>query len=100
DHEDWIAAQTAEQQLYGAALFTNLAFALRQLDRNAEADRFLGRAAQAIEEQERHGADNLFYWINVGEYSALAGDTDRGIAALRKAVDNGYVAFPGFYTAP
>jgi len=100
EHEDWITAQILEQQLYGAPHFTNLAFALRQVDRNAEADRFLSRAAEALAEQERYGADNFFYWINVSEYAALIGDADRVIASLQKAVASGYVAVPGFYTAP
>jgi TolB-like protein/Flp pilus assembly protein TadD len=100
DHDDWIAAQVSEQQLYGAAHFTNLAFALRQLDRNAEADRFLVRAAETLAEQERHGADNFLYWINVGEFAGLTGDVERVYSSLQKAVDAGYVAFPGFYTAP
>jgi TolB-like protein/Tfp pilus assembly protein PilF len=100
DHEDWIAAQVPEQQLYGATHFTNLSFALRQLDRNVEADRILARAAETLAEQARHGADNFFYWINVGEYAGLTGDVHRVLSSLQKAVDAGYVAFPGFYSAP
>ena len=100
EQEDWIAAQVPEPQLYGAPNFTNLAFALQQLDRNVEADRFLARAAETLAEQKRHGADNFFFWINEGEYAALTGDADGVIASLQKAADAGYSGFPGFYTAP
>ena len=99
DSEDWIEAQVAEQQLYGVPLFTNLAYALRRIDSNGEADRFLARAAEMLAEQERHGADNFYYWINVGEYAALTGDVSRVFSSLQRAIDAGYVAYPGFYTA-
>ena len=94
--EDWIAAQVPEPALYGAQHFTNLAFALRQVERNAEADRFLARAAETLAIHERHGADNFSFWINSAEYAALTGDPDGMVAFLQKAVDAGYAAVFGF----
>jgi TolB-like protein len=99
NQEDWIAAQVPEPQLYGAQHFTNLAFALRQLERNAEADRFLARAAETLAIHERHGADNIDFWINSAEYAALTGDPDRMVAFLQRAVGAGYAAVFGFLPA-
>ena len=96
NQEDWIAAQVPEPQLYGAQHFTNLAFALRQVERNEEADRFLARAEETLAIHGRHGADNFFFWINSAEYAALTGDPDRMVAFLQKAVDAGYAAAFGF----
>ncbi|MEX2126080.1 MAG: hypothetical protein WD795_19475 [Woeseia sp.] len=96
EQEEWIAAQVPEPALYGASHFTNLAFALRQLERDAEADRFLARAAETLAIHERHGADNFWFWINSAEYAALTGDPDRMIAFLQRALDAGYTAEFGF----
>lgn len=99
DRDDWIAEQRPESALYGATHFTNLAFALRQLERTAEADSFLARAAEVLAIHERQGADNMWFWINSAEYAALTGDPDRMVGFLHRAVDAGYAAEFGFLPA-
>jgi hypothetical protein len=94
--EDWMAGLVPEPALVGATHFTNLAFALRQLGRDAEADRLLAIAAGTLALHESHGADNSWFWINSAEYAALTGDPDGMIDFLRRAVDGGYTAEFGF----
>lgn len=98
DQEDWIAAQTTPSLLVGAAHFTGLAFALRQLGRDEEASRLIDRAGEVLEIQARSNADNFHFWLSYAEFAALSGDTESMFACLERAVDRGYIAASGFHS--
>lgn len=98
DKSDWISAQPKPDQLWGAQLLTNVAFALQATGRDEEAQRVLDEARGLLDAQLRNGADNLFFWINKAEYAALNGDVDAMLRHLRKSIDSGYYLTAGFFS--
>jgi len=98
DESDWISVQPRPEQLWGVPHLTNIAFALQETGRDQDARRVLEEIRQLLDAQLRNGADNLFFWINKAENSALNGDIDALLRNLRRSIDSGFYLTAGFYS--
>jgi TolB-like protein/Tfp pilus assembly protein PilF len=98
DESDWISVQPRPEQLWGAAHLTNVAYALQATGRDEDARRVLDETRQLLDAQLRNGADNMFFWINKAENSALNGDVDALLRNLRRSIDSGFYLTAGFYS--
>ena len=98
--KDWIAEQPRPDQLWGAGHMTNVAYALQATDRSEDAERVLAETREILDNQADYGANNMFYWWNKAEFSALTGDVDSMLEYLQKTIDMGLYSTAGFFTAP
>ncbi|MDZ7645461.1 MAG: hypothetical protein U5K76_15355 [Woeseiaceae bacterium] len=96
---DWLTSQPVPENLWGAAHWTNTAFALQKTGRDEDAGRMPVEVRQQLDAQARNGANNLFYWYNEAEYAALTGNRDAMLQHLQTAMDAGYVCVFGFQSA-
>jgi len=92
---DWAEIYPEPDQLWGAAAFTRLALALREVGRDEEAEAVVARAVEIVDAQRANGADNLFFWFNDAELGAMTGDRARMLKALRNAIDTGFLDLLG-----
>ncbi len=91
DADSWLGTLPKPDQLWGVGSHTNLAAALLAAGREEEAQELLRGAKEMLEVQRQSGADNLFFWYSAAQLEALLGNRQGMLAALRNAIDTGFV---------
>lgn len=89
--DSWLGSLPKPDQLWGVGSHTNLAAALLAAGREEEAQKLLYGAKEMLEVQRQSGADNLFFWYSAAQLEALLGNRQGMLAALRNAIDTGFV---------